>query len=305
MKKQTKRVLGFCGLALVGVMTALACFVPSANTTATSGSSTATDTINVRVVTVGPDMTLSGITNGKPVVTAGQAFQVGYHGVKSFQATLTFTDQDGNTHTKTFEEEVVDYADGEKGYNINLKDLVGDDGYPFGYGPYVLSVAGFDSGGVVDTDAISFDYLPVVAEVTKDEETGKYYLDVEYDEEDVEDIEIKIYDENGNVVLTIDPTDYPTKRIELPFDEYGLADGTYTIEVTAYGKDGSPLFRPFSIKVNYETKAVPVPDTGGFMQDLNISKTDYLITGILVFVVAVVIGVTLILRSGKSTRNRR
>ena len=301
MKKQTKRVLGLCGLVLVGVMTALACLIPGANTNATSS---VTDTIKVRVVPSHPDVVLSGVTNGQLVTSASQSFKVDYFGMLTFQVSLTFTDQNGNTHTKTFPEEFVDYAEGQKEYPVNLNEIVGDDGYPFGYGPYVISVMGVGHEGVTDTDALSFEYLPVYAEVSKDEESDDSYLDVHYDEENVDKIKINVY-QNGNLVFQIDPESYPVGRIKLPFDEHGLDEGLYTVELIAYDREGKQLYKPFVLKVKYEPEFIATPDTGSVMQNLNISKTDYLITGILIFTAVVIIGVTLILRSGKNTRNRR
>lgn len=90
-----------------------------------------------------------------------------------------------------------------------------------------------------------------------------------------------------------------TKSFNL--DEYGEIDDSFTFTVTAYSEDA---FGEDSVTISYKKKEEPgpiipdepdpiipeepeepidVPNTGGFFGTLNISKTDYLITGLIAF----------------------
>ena len=184
----------------------------------------------------------------------------------------------------------------------------------YGYGDYIITVRGTGMDGVYDEEFVAFSYYPVYAEATEDDEVGGYVVDLEYSADDgsteelgeVAEIVINVYDGNGNLVEGLSPITVtpPTNKVELPFDDYGLDSGTYTISISAYNRDGEELYKAFEIKVDYE--AIPVPDTGGLFQNLNISKTDYLVTGLLIFAVVGIGGIIFInKRSKRSARRRR
>ena len=191
-----------------------------------------------------------------------------------------------------------------KDIDINTSD--------YGYGGYVVSVRGEGVEGAWDGDAVTFYYYPAYAELVK--EDGKYYLDLYYNGDDgstdpedtgeVASITVRIYDADGNEVpfspITVTPF---TTRVELPFEEYGLDEGEYTIEVYAYNRDGTLLSAPYTFVVNFEIEdEVAVPDTGGLFQGTNISKTDYLITGLVAFGLIAIAGVMFIVRSDRKKR---
>ena len=182
-----------------------------------------------------------------------------------------------------------------------------------GYGKYVVTVRGEGLQGVWDADSVTFYYYPVYGEVVQ--ENDKTYVDLQYDPDDgspdpsttgeVASIAVRVYDENGNEVgfspITVTP---PTTRIELPFEEYGLGSGTYTVKIFAYDRNGGQLGDPYIFTITYDDgkEVIPVPDTGGLMQNMNISQQDYLITGLIIFGIVAVAGTVFIVRNDKKKR---
>lgn len=172
----------------------------------------------------------------------------------------------------------------------------------FAYGKFTVKAVGQGASGLYDSDIVTFYYYPAYAELV--EENGKYYVDVYYNwdngsEEpsgDVSSAIIKVYYPNSDNEVPFSPINVElnasgVSRVELPFEEYGLNDGDYRIEVYAYDRDGELLCIPYTFFVNYQTTPIPVPDTGGILQNTNISQTDYLITGLIVFGIVAVAGV--------------
>ena len=279
MKKTQKKIFGFLGLVLVVAMTFLAASLPSSETSALS---TMTDTLTVRVVSSSADVNLTSPESGMVTTDARQTFKFNYSNVDTVNLLLTKTDLDGTTHTFTLITSDAGYATGDKTYEINLQDA----GY--GYGEYVVRLQGEGSGGLADEDSVAFSYYPVVAEATEDEDTGETVLDLDYEAYDpsnpggtgkVAEIEINVYDEDGNLVKELSPIKVtpPETNVTIPFNDYDLPNGTYTIKTTAYDKDGNELYKAYINHVIQKREDVPVPNTGGLFGALNISKTDYLI----------------------------
>lgn len=312
MKKHTKKILGFSGLAVVAATTVFAAALPGPEVSAATESSF-TDTLNVRVVGSVPDVNVVSPASGS-VFTVGsvQPIRIEYENIENVLATLKYTDADGIEHMITLDDSIVDYTAGTISYDLNLRDP------QFGYGRYVLSVSGVGYGGVSDEEIVTFEYLPVDATLSEDPETGNVNVDLEYDPDDgtgtgtgdVASIEIDIFDENGNKItppspITVTP---PQTSIEIPFDDYNLPSGTYTIAITAYGADGEELYKSFLLYYVYEAIQVPAtgtPDTGGFFQNLNISQSDYLITGVGFFLIVGIAGAIYVAKNKKTSRRRR
>ncbi len=194
-----------------------------------------------------------------------------------------------------------------KSIDINVND--------YGYGKYVVTARGLGYGGEPAEDYVTFYYLPLTAEATEDENTKNYTLDLNYSPYDgteesvgnVADIVVNVYDENGNLVKALSPTRVivPGTSVVLPFGDYGIPSGTYKIAISTYDKDGNELYEPYVITINYEAKSIPVPDTGGVLGNLNISKTDYLVTGLLIFFIVGISGVVFIAKRDKNAKRRR
>ena len=184
----------------------------------------------------------------------------------------------------------------------------------YGYGEYIVTAEGIGMDGALDKDQVVFYYYPVYAEITEDENTGATYADLEYTADDgtetsagdVAKIVIEIYDQNGNLVSPMSPITVtpPTKRVELPFADYDLPSGTYKIAVSAYDRSGNLLYKPYTLEYVYN--AIPVPDTCSFFQELNISQTDYLVTGLIVFFLVGIGGAMFVMsKKDKKASSRR
>ena len=152
--------------------------------------------------------------------------------------------------------------------------------------------------------------------IAKTDGDGKVELDIVTETEAVDTIEINIYDENGNLVRVVKidrgtgtvyvydadgnlintiPNGYVDGKLVVPME--GLASGDYTFEVTYRDANGNVVGVPFSSKASYTAKATPVPDTGAFFQNLNISREDFLVTGLLIFFVFGVVAFGIVARN--------
>lgn len=312
MKKNKKRVLGLAGLIAVIAITAFAISLPAP--TAQAINSTVVDDISVRVVNNVPDITVTGLPDGSVTVNPEQSFTVNYANVDTYKVTIEYTDQDGITTIYVIDEAQLDFGTGEMLYNINLNDY--GDSTNHGYGNYKITVRGEGAEGVYDEQIIEFEFLPAYAEtVTEDD---KYYLDVYYNYDDqtgesdgrVNSVEVKVYYPGTNQEVPFSPINVPLNesghsRIELPFAAYGLEPGDYPIAIVAYGRDKNPLVKnPYTLIVGYKGDGTAIPNTGALFSANNISKTDYLITGLIVFGIIALTGIILIVRN-KNTSNRQ
>ena len=177
----------------------------------------------------------------------------------------------------------------------------------YGYGKYALTLVGTAEDGVKDYDERIFYYYPVISNVTEDDKTGDYILNLDYaDEEDggnVKKLLVEVYDKDGNLIDTI-WVDAPTKKVILP--PAGKEDlykaGDIRLEIYAWDTTDesqlikeNKLYNPYPVTFNYEV--IPTPDTGSFLRELNISREDYLVTGLIVFGIIAIAGIVFLKKS--------
>jgi len=156
------------------------------------------------------------------------------------------------------------------------------------------------------------DYTIIVEGTNEDGETGyhgehEYHYDDEnnndgddgkivlhYDDDnEPSTIVITVTDEDGNVIYeeTVTP---PQREIYIPFDEIpDLPDGDYNVDIVGYDDDGDVVYTEYYI---YHYERVPVPNTGSFFRDLNVSKEDFVVTALIMFFVISTVGVGVILK---------
>lgn len=307
MKKTKKRVLGLLGLALVVITTIFAAFLPSPEASAEGGITSVTDTISVRVVGSVPDILNIKPVSGSVFIYPDQDLSFDYENVEYLTITIYYTDKDDVEHViplleKDDPESFVNYIPGT--YSTSL-DLLAED---YGYGEYRVEIVGIGFNDIKDFETIEFAFYPVVGEANEAED-GKVYLDLQYDteNENINTIGINIYDENGNLVNALSPItiNSPDMQVELPFAENNLSTGNYRIEITAYNTEGEALYKPYITYYYYEM--IPVPNTGTLFNNLNISRTDYLVTGLIIFFVAAILGIVFVTKekNSKSRLNRK
>lgn len=307
MKKTHKQVLGVLGLVFVAAITIFAATLPVPSASATTS---VMDTIQVRVVGSVPSVEIVGIDNGEATSSPVQDFSVRYENSELVTVSLSYTDMDGVVHEYSIGTIDADFTAGETNFSIQASD--------YGYGDFVVNIKGVGVNGVYDEDQVIFHYLPLTADVTWNEDEGGYDIEMDYNAEDgstgevgdVASIVINVYDENGDPVeidgfpMVVTP---PAENIFIPFEDADLPSGKYTIEISSYNSNGELLYDPYIITVEYKApEPIPSPNTGGLLQNLNISKTDYLATGLIIFAIVGISGAIIInKRSKKGSRRRR
>ena len=286
MKKTKKRVLGLLGLALVIITTIFAAFLPNPEASAEGGITSVTDTISVRVVGSVPDILNIKPVSGSVFIYPDQDLSFDYENVEYLTITIYYTDKDDVEHViplleKDDPESFVNYIPGT--YSTSL-DLLAED---YGYGEYRVEIVGIGFNDIKDFETIEFAFYPVVGEANEAED-GKVYLDLQYDteNENINTIGINIYDENGNLVNTLSPI---------------TVNSPDMLEITAYNAEGEALYKPYITYYYYEM--IPVPNTGTLFSNLNISRADYLVTGLIIFFVAAILGIVFVTK-GKNSKSR-
>ena len=306
MKKIQKRILGLLGLVLVAVMTVVAAFMPGPDASAVDTTSV-TDTIQVRVLDETPSVTILSPSSGSITSSLDEPIKIGYVYLKEYHVTITYVDSEGVEHTEPLADVTTPDETGEHTYSFR------EIGEEYGYGKYIIRVTGKGLDGSSVQDSVGFEYAAITADAAMNDDTGTASVDLTYDTDDpgldedekVAKVVIRIEDENGNAIPGIAPivVNAPTKHVEIPFDEYGLPSGIYRLVLTPYNASGEELYRKIVLFVKYDEMLVP--DTGGLFKGLNISQTDYLITGLGVFLVVGIGGIVFMSKRGKNTTKRR
>ena len=340
MKKTQKKVFGIFALAFVVAMTIFAAFLPAPRTQAVSVN----DVITVRVIGAVPMVETTGIESGSTITSPLHTTTTTYENIDSLTAAIKYTGTDGNEHIISLIDTNVNYAPGQLIINTNYETGTYDYSYVyyddnetpqtitgqgqlpyFGFGDYILMVSGRGYDGATDNGDISFAYLPVSADVSSEDNSGTVKIDLDYDPDteaggtgEVSELIVNIYDKDGNLVAGSPITVIaPEKNIEIPFSDYGLSSGDYTLEVFAYNRNGEVLSdKPFVTHFTYiyddgrnkeeeeGSPSIVVPNTGGIIGGLNISRMDYLASGLLVFFIAGIGGVIFIIKRGKSSKRK-
>jgi hypothetical protein len=291
-------------LVLVVITTIFAASLPGPEASAANGNSV-TDTIQVRVVGKDPLVEITAPKDKSKIVKPDLYFHFDYYNAEYIDAAVEYTDANGNTKIIPLivgEDRFVNYKEDDNYYEQTI-NLLGEN---YGYGEYKITekATGFD--GITNTQIVSFSFIPVYGEAYEDESDGLTYLDLHYDTDnkEIDTISVNIYNSNGDLVKVISPIKVKTPgiRVELPFIENGLPSDTYTIEIIALNKKGEMLYgKPYFTTVDYQT--IPAPNTGSLFKGINISKMDYLITGLLIFASAVILGLVFV-RNKNHCKNR-
>lgn len=306
MKGKKKKFLGLLGLFLVVATTTFAALIPLPGANAEEQRCTgdcrefsATDKVVVRVVGGKPLVKFtspeSGLLTREPNISLG----FDYENVDGATVQVEYTGIDGIKHVyDSFDYFKADYNPGSKSYELNL-----DTDPRFGRGDYVVHVKGNGYGAEnISEDVIEFTYTTHTGGAWQDPETGKVVVDpgVEPDDRRVDHVEANVYDEDGNLVDELSPTEFkePFDPQELDFSKHDLPSGWYTVEIIQYDQYGDQVGQPRYFTFWYE-RPIAVPNTGDFFAGLNISRTDYLLTGLIVFGLAAGLGLFFVVRGRK------
>lgn len=313
MQKTKKQLLGFVGLAAVGIMTAVAYAMPAA--AAEEEPLTGTGDVNV-VVTVPTQEGAGKITapvDGSIKTEPNTEVVYMYNEIANAKLYIEYKDQNNNIVRKLLDDFTPDepYSAGERRIDVNLLD------YSERENDYkvILQVTNLD-GATTGDDIVTFSYRIMTAEFEKKPASnGDPILNIDINSE-VDKVYVYIYDKNGEPLITdedgnevpvlvnrddIDPATGLITKV-LPFAENEAANGKYTAVVVAYNAKGN-IISMVSLDTEYtfvNPDLPETPNTGFTIGDLNISRVDYLITGLIVF--GVVAGFALYLVYRKSRR---
>ena len=313
MKKTQKRTIGLLGLVLVVAMTVFAIFLPSPETSAIS---TLTDTITVvvRNQDEAPSATINSPASGDKFLTPDHEIKIGHINITDYRVIVVYTDEDGVEHAP--EVVIEDTNPGSVGPASHAFRPIAE---RFGYGRYTMKLEATGDDGSLIEDAIEFEYVAIDAEASLDDETGNTYVNLDFDQDQesltedlkIDKVVITVYDMNGNPIDIMPPivVQPPVERVEIPFNQYGAPEGDYILIAQPFNSAGEALFDIVTMTTTYGKKEedIVVPstaDTGGLFKSLNISRADYLITGIGLFLI-VGVGSIIFIRKHSRTNKRR
>ena len=311
MRKTRKKIIGLFGLVLVIAVTIFAALLPSADTSAKKNeTNSSVDIVTVRVTGPTPTAEITDPISGEAFVSPDQTIQVSYESVKDLVITVEYTAPDGTKHSKILWSGEVDEQTGSMDFDFRT---ISED---FGYGDYVITVNGTGNDDMpLPGDSVTFSYYPLSGSIDSNSETGEVFLDLTYQPHEegsssqIEKFKVNVYDQDGNLVTQFSPIiiNAPDTRVEIPFLEYGMPQGLYRVEVIALDASGNDLYAPFYLNADFRyasPDAPNSPDTGGLFGSLNISRTDFLITGAIVFLIVAVCAFVFILKRSKSSKEK-
>lgn len=313
MQKTKKQLLGFIGLAAVGIMTAVAYAMPAA--AAEEEPLTGTGDVNV-VVTVPTQEGSGKITlpvDGSIKTEPNTEVVYMYNEIGNAKLYIEYKDQNNNIVRKLLDDFTPDepYSAGERRLTVNLLDYSEkENDYKL-----ILQVTNREGASTGD-DIVTFSYRVMTANFEKKPASnGDPILNIDINSE-VDKVYVYIYDKNGEPLITdedgnevpvlvnrddIDPATGLITKV-LPFAENEATNGKYTAVVVAYNAKGNIIsMGSLDTEYTFVNPDLPeTPNTGFTIGDLNISRVDYLITGLIVF--GVVAGFALYLVYRKSRR---
>lgn len=287
MKKTQKKYLGFAGLLAVAGMTTVAANIPSPEAKAISAI---TETIEVRVVGDTPAVSLESAVDGKSISSSTFALDLNYENATKVTLYRTLVGSDeGPVQIAVFDD--LNY---DAGSLRNLKFSLDK------YGKYIITAEaiGYDNAPAPE-EYIKFDFVPVVASLGTNPVTGKYEVAIDSYGEDVKEIKIYLGDTLLNTLSYNEFSDITA------FSLAGQPSGTYMVKVVARNASGETIYIPFEIEIKYEATVVPdagSPDTGGLFRNLNISREDYMITGLIVFFVLGIVAFGIVAKGRRSSK---
>lgn len=367
MKRSKKNLLGALGLTVVAATTIYAATLPAPEAQATS----ITDTIQVRVVTDDPQISIS-TDLADQVIRPDYTVTVSYANVETVALLVTRLDAAGNVVSGPTEvwTKNANYDEGEDTLDLDL-DYLG------GYGEYIFTSTGKDIHGVTHEKSLRVNYTNVDADVNVSDD-GSVCVDISNPNRVVAKVGVRVYDAENNLVGEDTVVD-PNGQLTLPIDE--APAGTYTVRLTYYasnddvigtettfatksaeneqiiisvktetggvakaliylykdgvlkevieaGPDAGCVNLPvdkygpggYTVVVEYkdedddtvgqpaefeffapEPPSAGTPDTGSFFHNLDISRADYIATGLIVFFVFAVVALGVITRNRKTT----
>lgn len=296
MRVNKKQLLGFGGLAFVVGLTTVAYNLPTNATSAGGAVQVQVEVYNINLETV-----IESPLDGAILTDKDVTFSELHSNADNVKYYLTYIAEDGTktVHELTDKEVSGTELSGRTTFVLDLENYGGS-------GRYIFRSVATKAGGHVKEDQVQFIYAAVSADQddvkATTEELG---FKIDYSA-GVKSLVYQIIDKNGNavsgkyIVATDNSDTGGTQSISLNLVTADwakdLASGRYNIVISGYSTldqaDGSLVGTD---RVYFDYKAAPaptpepeeedinVPDTGSILAALNISKADFLITGLIGF----------------------
>lgn len=319
MKTARKKVFGTLGLATIAVTTGVALALPPA-------ANAQNVQLNITIPNQNPEVTVEQPNDGAALFGAVYPIRAYYSRATKLRYQLTCKDRNGTS--RSFNLPDYDTPDSTTAatheWSLNSADYCNPAEYNF-----TLRV---DSDGTTAHDEVSFKRTFVNAngesgntgggtgnngnngdDAVALDENGNPLIKIETDPA-VDEVEIQIIDPNTGQPLTHNGQPVPPIKFKpgtdsnpfplTQFEELGLPSGDYHIRLTPF-INGQQVGDPKIIVIRYRRPEAPeVPNTGGsIFAGLNLSRSDYLISALLVFGVATFLAL-FILRHKAKTRRR-
>ncbi len=321
MKRKTKRLLGVFGLAVVVAMTAIACALPTPEAYAEDINANSDVTIKVTVVGAGSTATLVKPVNDEVVKSNIVPVEYNFQKMKVIYTNLSCT----STGRAAGDPVVVDTYEvpeetvsGTRSFNMDLNAW----GVQADATCKVFLTGKSTDDKDIQDPGVQFAYRAMNVDMgdKEDENNGKPTTDEKGDPEvtigvssDVYSLLLQVYDASHNpVFVNKDGVEEPilvsrdkfdltngSYKTNLPMSKYGAKSGWYELVAIAYGQDGKEVISMNTYRFYYDANTPNVPGTGTVMENLNISKSDYVATGLIAFGAVAVFGVYLVARRSR------
>lgn len=308
MKKTRKRIFGLIGLLVVGAMTAVAINLPSPDAAAIETDSVDVE-VRVNVGEAGFYATLGEPRDGEIVTSPQLEVVTNYSASSQIDYYLYYTDSSGQEHKVPIGRFNPTDSAGVHTFMLNLDNYAG-------FSNYQLESVATGSSGATREDRVGFVYQAINAVFTGTSESAGPIFEVNVNGS-VEKVQVQVYDKNGKpIFVDADGTEHPIivdraqfdkdqLLLTLPFTKYGITDGEYAAVFVAYNANDDIIgvdTVDFTYKINSDgsnsgsADTPDVPDTGMSGNALNISRSDFIISGIILFGLVSSFAVYLIVR---------
>ena len=309
MKKTTKHILGTVGLATVGLMTAIAIGMEAASALEPEAGSDYSTSVELNVTVTSSEETNGKIqqpTHGSTVAHPEIPVEIVYGRTKEIHYYLQY---EGGEPVELPASIFSGQESGVEKWTLDLSQLahyfVDPSTIPGGhlFGKYTFTAV--IHGDIDIEDTVEFEYRPVSIDngayeqggVSTDDD-GELVLHVDTDSV-VATVKFELQDLDGNpvigpdgqpIVLTYNAGEMNPLEIDLA--ALGIPQGEYRFRVTSYDASGAQVGGVYYLYVHFFAANLPqVPNTGGsIFAGLNLSRSDYLISGLIIFGLAAGIG---------------
>lgn len=297
MKIARKHALGLGCLAIVGAITAFACTLPT-GAVSVGGEVE----IVVEVYASNSETIINKPQDGEIFNSSVVTFSETHSHAKTVRYYLSKLNSDGTVASRVeITDQMVEGDDisGTSTFSLDLDDYGGTGTYIF-----ESNMVGIDN--LTLTDHVQFTYAAIDAEDPTVSSTGATVsYRVNYTA-GVKSLIYQLFDANNNAVSdpftvnTTDPDNGGYMDIDIDVTNLDLASGTYQILTIGYSEEdgeGTTIGSDI-VEFAYTSPDSPdVPDTGSLLASLNISRADYLITGIIGFTAISVAALFVVLKS--------